>query len=309
MRAGKTGIGFVNGLSHSSSYLCIVKLPDRIQHCTMKFSALFLLLPVAAWAGKPIRSLSVTLRGKKFDVEDATTVQDVLGQVKEAAGVDGRLLFGGRQLMATDTLEDIGVQEGDSLQMVPGTVTPGKKKKTKAPASNTVSAGSADVTPTGSGSGMPDLSALLGGERGGMPDLSALLNGAGGGGGMPDMSELLQGGMPDMAESLDMMSNMMNSPIFQEYMNDPEKLESSRQMILQNPMMKQMMGQMPGMAEILEDKDAWREAMTAAANLYKELDPEQLKQAMMGNMPEADDMNGLFGAGSDNGALDELDED
>ena len=275
----------------------------------MKFSALFLLLPVAAWAGKPIRSLSVTLRGKRFDVEDATTVQDVLGQVKEAAGVDGRLLFGGRQLVATDALEDMGVQEGDSLQMVPGTVTPGKKKKAKAPASATVSAGSGDVTPSGSGSGMPDLSALLGGEGGGMPDLSALLNGAGGGGGMPDMSELLKGGMPDMAESLDMMSNMMNSPIFQEYMSDPEKLEASRQMILQNPMMKQMMGQMPGMAEILEDKDAWREAMTAAANLYKELDPEQLKQAMMGNMPEADDMNGLFGAGSDNGALDELDED
>lgn len=285
----------------------------------MKLTALFLLLPAAVWAGKPIRNLSVTLRGKKFDVEDATTVQDVLGQVKDAAGVDGRLLFGGRQLTATETLEDMGVQDGDSLQMVPATVSTGKKSKKVKPAASA----SRDVNASagaggGGGAGMPDLSALLSGAGGGggMPDLSALLSGAGGGGGMPDMSELLKGagGMPDMAESMDMMSDMMNSPMFQEYMGDPEKLEASRQMILTNPLMKQMMGQMPGMAEILEDPEAWREAMTAAANMYKELDPEQLKQAMMGNMPDAGDMSGLFGTDSsiDGGAasaLDELEED
>lgn len=277
----------------------------------MKLSALILLLvPLTVWASQPIRNLSVTLRGKKFDVEEATTVQDVLAQVKDAAGVDGRLLFGGRQLAVTDTLEDMGIQEGDSLQMVPLTVTPGKKKKAKSAATATVEAGSGEVSTSGAAGGMPDLSGILGGTGGGMPDLSEMFKGAGGGG-MPDMSELLKGGMPDMAESLDMMSSMMNSPIFQEYMSDPEKLEASRQMILQNPMMKQMMDQMPGMSEILQDKDAWREAMTAAANLYKELDPEQLKQAMMGNMPNAGDMSGLFGEGSDNAssALDELHED
>ena len=72
--------------------------------------------------------------------------------------------------------------------------------------------------------------------------------------------------------------------------------------------MKQMMGQMPGMAEILDDPDAWREAMTAAASMYKEMDPEVLKQAMMGNMPDQGDMNGLFGGSGLEGAAAALDE-
>jgi hypothetical protein len=269
------------------------------------------LILVQVHGNKPIRSISVTVRGKKFDVEDAVTVQDILGQVKEAAGVEGRLLFGGRQLAATDSLEDVGIKEGDSLQMVPSTGTSAgaasgaanKKKKVKP---KTVHSTSVTVDSGGnSGNGGNG-----GGGGGGMPDLNALLKGATGEG-MPDLSAMFQGGMPDMSESLDMMSNMMKSPIFQEYMSDPEKLEESRQMILQNPMMRQMMTQMPGMSEILENKDAWREAMTAAANIYKEMDPDQLKQAMMGNLPGPNDMDGLFGNNNngENDALDELDED
>jgi hypothetical protein len=268
------------------------------------------LILVQVHGNKPIRSISVTVRGKKFDVEDAVTVQDILGQVKEAAGVEGRLLFGGRQLAATDSLEDVGIKEGDSLQMVPSTGTSAgaasgaanKKKKVKPKAVHSTSVTVDSGGNSGNGGG--------GFGGGGMPDLNSLLKGATGEG-MPDLSAMFQGGMPDMSESLDMMSNMMKSPIFQEYMSDPEKLEESRQMILQNPMMRQMMTQMPGMSEILENKDAWREAMTAAANIYKEMDPDQLKQAMMGNLPGPNDMDGLFGNNNngENDALDELDED
>ena len=52
-----------------------------------------------------------------------------------------------------------------------------------------------------------------------------------------------------MKESMELMSNMMKSPIFQEYIADPEK---SRQMILTNPMLKSMMAGMPGMEELIE---------------------------------------------------------
>mmetsp|Transcript_20308 Transcript_20308/g.30142 ORF Transcript_20308/g.30142 Transcript_20308/m.30142 type:complete len:259 (+) Transcript_20308:113-889(+) len=253
---------------------------------SMKILYIFL-FPAIIFAGKPIRNISVTLRGKKFDVEEATTVQDVLGHIKNSAGVDGRLLFSGQQLAEADTLEDLGVKEGDSLQMVPKTpkTSTTKKKKPKT-ASTKIDASKTASSPSGSG-GKP--------------------------GGMPDMSELLKnsGDMPSMEESMDMMSGMMDSPMFQEYMNDPEKLEASRQMILNNPMMKNMMGNMPGMSEILEDKDAFREAMTAAANMYKNMDPETLKQAMMGGMPNAGDMSGLFGGAANDdtqSALDELSE-
>jgi len=53
-------------------------------------------------------------------------------------------------------------------------------------------------------------------------------------------------------------------------------------MILNNPMLKSMMDNMPGMQELLEDEDAWREAMQAAANMYKNMDSNELMQAMMG---------------------------
>jgi len=86
-----------------------------------------------------------------------------------------------------------------------------------------------------------------------------------------------EGGMPDMKESMDMMQSMMSSPIFQEYMSDPEKLEQSRQMILSNPMMKGMMAGMPGMDEILNDPVKWRETMLAAADMYKSMGSDLTK--------------------------------
>ena len=54
------------------------------------------------------------------------------------------------------------------------------------------------------------------------------------------------GAPPNMEEAMSQMGSMMNSPIFQEFMSDPEKLEQSRQMILSNPLLKSMMAGMPG---------------------------------------------------------------
>ena len=48
-------------------------------------------------------------------------------------------------------------------------------------------------------------------------------------------------GMPSMEESMGMMQEMVDSPMFKQYMDDPEQLEKSRQMVLQNPMIKSMM--------------------------------------------------------------------
>merc|ERR1719469_1293780 len=85
------------------------------------------------------------------------------------------------------------------------------------------------------------------------------------------------GDMPDMKDSMEMMQSMMSSPLFQEYMSDPEKLEQSRQMILTNPMMKGMMAGMPGMDEILNDPVKWRETMLAAADMYKNMGSDLMK--------------------------------
>ena len=74
-----------------------------------------------------------------------------------------------------------------------------------------------------------------------------------------------------------------------------------------------MMEGMPGMAELLNDPDAWREAMQAAAAMYQNMDPNQLMNAMMGNVDGMPGAGGLFDGTLDNNnaaaaALDELSE-
>lgn len=92
----------------------------------------------------------------------------------------------------------------------------------------------------------------------------------------------------------------------QQMLSDPEKLEQMRKMIQQNPMLKSMMGNMPGFDELLNDPDAFREAMQASADLYKSMDSDTILNSMMGGA-------GLFDGNMDNSAsasaLDELDED
>ena len=76
-----------------------------------------------------------------------------------------------------------------------------------------------------------------------------------------------------------------------------------------------MMGNMPGMEEILNSPEAWREAMQAAASMYQNMDQNDLMQAMMGMGGAGGGMDmppGLFdGASQAEGtsALDELSEE
>ena len=240
----------------------------------------------AAYAASPVSNLSVTLKGKKYDIPDqVTTAQELMERLEEASGVpsneQGRLLFAGKKLAATDSLSDAGVADGASLSVVPA-----KKGGSKSKATATASAASTADT----ANAMEDYLKQAGVDPSQLDDLKNPEN---------------------LKESLGMMNDMMKSPMFQEYMKDPEKLEQSRQMILQNPMLKSMMAGMPGMEDLLNDPVAWREAMQAAASMYQNMDPEQMMQ-MMGGMPGGMPGGGLFdGALNDAtpSVLDELDED
>lgn len=85
---------------------------------------------------------------------------------------------------------------------------------------------------------------------------------------MADMMNSM-GGMPpgfngDPAEYEAAMEQFLDSPMMQEFLNDPEKMEQSRQALLNNPMAMQMMQQMPGFEEIINDKDKFQERMLAS---------------------------------------------
>ena len=155
----------------------------------------------------------------------------------------GRVLFDGQRLDSKDILSDVGVTEGSQLNLVPGGSKSKKKKSSgAADASSGDAAAVADATESSPSSASNDPAQLAkemleqAGIDASQIDEMAKKMGLGGG----------EGGMPDMKESLDMMSKMTKSEVFQDYMKNPDRLEESRQMILNNPMMKSMMGSMPG---------------------------------------------------------------
>lgn len=207
-------------------------------------------------------NVQVVLRGKKYDVDSVSTVKELQTTVEDQSGISstkqGRVLFGGRKLKSLDNLEDAGVEDGSVINIVPG--KSGGAKKTSASSSATVPSDTG-----GAGNMMESMLKRAGVDPSQMEELMKSMPGGG------------EGGMPDMKESMDMMQSMMSSPIFQEYMSDPEKLEQSRQMILSNPMMKGMMAGMPGMDEILNDPVKWRETMLAAADMYKSMGSDLTK--------------------------------
>ncbi|KAG7337766.1 ubiquitin family protein [Nitzschia inconspicua] len=247
-----------------------------------------------------ISNVQVTLKGKKYDIENVTTLKDLQERIHEASGIapsqQGRILFQGKSLQkggAESLLQEAGVSDGAVLNCVPSTSSSsttsststaggGKKNKNTATVSSTTTTTTKTATTTSSSS--PDEASSLqemmqsaGVDTKAMEDMVNQM--MGGGGGVSGNNS--NGAMPSMQESMEAMANMMKSPLLTEYMNDPEKLEQSRQMILQNPMLRSMMGGMPGMEELLNDPAAWAAAMRAAADMYSQMDPNDLMNAMM----------------------------
>jgi hypothetical protein len=260
-------------------------------------------------ANSPISNIQVTLRGKKYDIQDVTTVSELQERLSDASGVDpslqGRILFNGKRLDASDSLSTAGVAEGDQLNVVPKAKKKSSSSSTSAAAaasSKSAASAATVASPPSTSSAMKDILAGAGMDSSTLDDLVKSMGGAG------------EAGAPSMAESMEMMTDMMNSPIFKEYMSDPDKLEESRQMILNNPMLKSMMGGMPGMEDLLNSPEAWKEAMQAAASLYQNMDQDDLMQAMMGGAsgmppPGAGGLfDGMNNAQPELAALDELSE-
>lgn len=105
---------------------------------------------------------------------------------------------------------------------------------------------------------MQQMMQMLGGGMGGAA--GGGLGGAPGGAGGGDM----------MAGIQNMMQSLFSSPAMQEYLNDPEKQEQSRQMLASNPLLTQMMGG-ADMEAAISDPAKWQESMNAARQLVSSL--------------------------------------
>jgi hypothetical protein len=241
-----------------------------------------------------VTGLQVTHRGHTYSIpDDVQTVADLQSSMSLTSGQTladiqkQSVVWNDQKLDVHANLAKVGVKEGDLLTLVSPTGS-GKKKK-KSLSTSTVTAATSSSTAESSTSNdnnmdamMKDYLAKSGIDSSQLDDFMKSMGGLGGGAGS-------NGEQPSMQEAMQAMSGMMNSPLFKEFMSDPEKLEQSRQMILTNPMLKGMMAGMPGMDQLLNSKEAWREAMMAAATMYQSMDQDDLMKGIMsglsGGMP------------------------
>lgn len=288
-----------------------------------------ILVVVSSSSSGPHASYTIhtTLRGKKYTLTNVSTVKEVQQSLleKSSGGASAStedsniiLLFGGQKLKSNDVLEDIGVEDGSIMNAIPSSTTSKKKKKKQSSAASSNANDSSSSSSSSGAGGMPNMEELM--KQSGLdPNLiNNLLSQSGAGGG---------GEAPDLEQSMKMMQEMISTPYFQEFLNDPSKMEESRQLLLQNPMMKTMIESIPFMKDIIGDKDAFRQTMLSAAQMYKDMgsdggggmaDAMQKMSGMFGGMPGLDmnmnsmnmNMNGMFdNTNIDNNlALDELSE-
>lgn len=272
------------------------------------------------WAGQPL-DVQVNFRGQIHDISGVSTLSELQTEIATLTDLEQNkqgILFQGKNLLSATVgdseLEDLGLTNGSVLNVVP-------KKKKKASSSAAAAAGAIGKSSSGATTTSNAVDAakanLPPGLAGEMEKMEEMLRSQG-----IDPEELKKmmpgdGEMPDPGEAMKMMQDMMQSPMFDSFMNDEAKLEESRQQILTNPMMAQAMQGIPGFSEILNSKELWRDTMRAAAQMYKNMGPEDLASMMQGggmpgmNMPNMPGMNmdDMFGSSSSiNSALDELSE-
>jgi len=231
-------------------------------------------------------TVHTTLRGKKYTLSNVSTVKEVQQSLQEQSGEATSniiLLFGGQKLKSNDILEDIGVEDGSTMNAI---VSTKKKKKSSSVSPSMDEGGSSEGNGSSSSSAsVPSMEELMkqsGLDPNVMQNLFSQAGGANGEG----------GGGPNLEQSMKMMQEMINTPYFQEFLNDPSKMEESRQLLLQNPMMKSMIESIPFMKDIIGDKDKFRETMISAAQMYKEMGSSEDGSMMAEAMQR---MNGLFG--------------
>jgi Ubiquitin family len=186
------------------------------------------------------------------------TVEEFTRQVEEIAGLESgqqSVLFRGKLLSATDSFEDLGIQNGDVLNVVKGS--------RKARTARTVS--DADIPAPG---GSDKLNAV---DREGLQKAMA------------------QASPEDIQNTMAAMDKLLDSDFIDEYFGDDERLENARIQMLQN--VDQYDQMMPGFKdqarEIASDPEKWKEAMQNAREQILQLKAQRDKMRGGQGQPKA----------------------
>ncbi|KAF1334415.1 Ubiquitin family protein, partial [Globisporangium splendens] len=217
-----------------------------------------------------------TTAGKKFsvDIELESTVaqcKQALVEPTEVPEAQQRLIYKGKVLKDDQTLASYGIEADHTIFFVRGsaprparpapTTEASTASETPAPAASATPAAAPTPAAAANPFGFP-LFPPMGGAAAGASN-GAAANPFGGlfgaGAGMPNMAAMQQ----QLMQNPDMMRQMMESPMMQGILNNPEIM---RTMMQSNPQIQQLMEQNPQLSHVLNDPELLRQSMEAMRN-------------------------------------------
>lgn len=232
-----------------------------------------------------------TSTGSKFTIGVGDMAETVAAFKERLSGPSSipagqqRLIYRGHVLKDTQTLGEIkeakGLEDGHTMHLVrgvapkPAASTPSSgapaAAATTAARGSGAPAGARPAAPPAAGApppgGMADPFGLLGTGGFGGGGFGAPPGGAGGGGGMPGAGGQVPSNMADMQRQMmqnpGAMQQMMNSPMMQSLLENPELL---RTLMMANPQVRELMERNPELAGVLNDPATMRQTMQAARN-------------------------------------------
>jgi len=217
--------------------------------------------------------LKIKMPSKQFDVEiepsaSVADLRKVVASAVEKKEEQIVLIFGGKILKDTDTVESHSIKDGQAVHLV---VKQPRQEDPK-PAAETSSApvpGPASTTTTTTPSSTTRASPTAASTN----PFAALAGGMAGSGGMGNMQQQAQ----QMMQNPQAMQEMMNSPMMQAIMENPDVMQS---IIQSNPQMRQLMETNPEIGHILNNPEHMRQAMEMMRN-------PSMMQEMMRNQDRA----------------------
>ncbi|KAL0380611.1 UNVERIFIED_CONTAM: Ubiquitin domain-containing protein DSK2b [Sesamum angustifolium] len=208
--------------------------------------------------------------GSQFAVQvklDSTVefFKSIVAQTCEIPPQQQRLIYRGRILKDDETLQSYGLEADHTVHLIRRFPSAAPMNSTARTDSGVTSTNSVPVTNIGSNDGGPLGGSLL------FPRLGFNGLGSGGGGlfGSPvaEMEQVRQ----QLTQNPNMMGDILNMPLFQDLMNNPETI---RNLIMDNPQMREIMDRNPELRHILNDPGTLRQTMEAARN------PELMREMM-----------------------------
>ena len=209
-----------------------------------------------------MHTVQVTLKGEVFYVSDVLTVKDLQSRLQEESGLtadeQGSVAFQGSVLEPSDSLADVGVTSGDQVNIIPQKMADHWRMMNKM------------------GHGLLSLRNRIAQEVGSVSperlrdfQVMARL--------FEDLTKV-----PYMQEEMERMCQYLKDPEVAGQVTDPDRVESLRQIILNNPLMLKMLSESSPSTNIaLQDSDLWLKHVIRAVEEWKAMDSYQLWQRLI----------------------------